>query len=246
MVRCGWAPGTRCAPLRRAARRTALLTMVLLGLAAVCAADEPWTEEGIASWYGPGFAGRPTASTEIYDPDLLTAAHKTLPLGSLVRVYNLENGLNMIVRINDRGPFIDGRVIDLSRACAEVLGCKDSGLARVRLILLTDPQQPNRFASRVAPTPETVATEPWTTSEDRVEEPPATGYYVQVGAFSHADNAESLLEQTGRLGMQAYIEEDGGQHRVLVGPYASFTQASAAQRDLERAGIDGFLRLSNR
>ena len=89
--------------------------------------------EGVASWYGPGFAGRRTASGEVFDPSQLTAAHKTLPFGTTLRVTNLANGLSVTVRINDRGPFIPGRVIDLSRAAAERIGMIGSGTARVRL-----------------------------------------------------------------------------------------------------------------
>jgi rare lipoprotein A len=219
----------------------------LLGIALLISpaiAGQPWSEEGLASWYGPGFAGRPTASTEIYDPELLTAAHKSLPLGSLVRVYNLENGRNMIVRINDRGPFVDGRIIDLSRAAAEVLDCKEQGLARVRLVLLTDPQSPNAFVRSVQQAKQLITPESW---EKEPDDPGLTpGYYVQIGAFSNLENAQSLLERTDELGMRAYVEKDGDTHRVVVGPYTSFSHASSAQRELERAGIEGFLRLSER
>ncbi len=94
-------------------------------------------EEGLASWYGPGFAGRRTANGEIFNPSELTAAHKSLPFGTQVRVLNLENGRSVIVRINDRGPFRPGRIIDLSRAAAERLNMVSRGVARVRLELLT-------------------------------------------------------------------------------------------------------------
>jgi rare lipoprotein A len=89
--------------------------------------------EGNASWYGPGFAGRRTASGEIFDPGQLTAAHRTLPFGTVLRVTNLTNGLSVQVRINDRGPFKPDRVIDLSRAAAEEIDMIGSGLARVRV-----------------------------------------------------------------------------------------------------------------
>jgi rare lipoprotein A len=92
-----------------------------------------WREEGAASWYGPNFAGRPTANGEIFDPDRLTAAHRTLPFGTRVHVTNLENGRTVTVRINDRGPFAHGRIIDLSRAAAEAVDLIATGLARVRL-----------------------------------------------------------------------------------------------------------------
>ncbi|MBA8666801.1 septal ring lytic transglycosylase RlpA family protein [Holosporaceae bacterium 'Namur'] len=92
-----------------------------------------FSETGIASWYGREFSGRPTASGEIFNPDLMTAAHKYLPLNSIVKVTNLENKKSIRVIVNDKGPFIAARVIDLSRMAAEVLGFKDKGLAKVKL-----------------------------------------------------------------------------------------------------------------
>ncbi len=98
--------------------------------------------EGVASWYGAEFAGRPTANGEIYDPSQMTAAHRTLPFGTFVRVTNIKNGLNAVVRINDRGPFAKGRIIDVSRAAAEVLGMVGSGIAQVRLELISNEPAP--------------------------------------------------------------------------------------------------------
>jgi len=92
---------------------------------------------GTASWYGPGFHGKRTASGEIYDQNRLTAAHKTLPLGSKARVTNLENGSAVEVEINDRGPFVEGRIIDLSRAAAGALGFVKSGTAPVQVELIS-------------------------------------------------------------------------------------------------------------
>ena len=96
-------------------------------------------QTGTASWYGPGFAGRPTASGEIFDPNELTAAHPKLPLGSEVVVVNLENGREARLRINDRGPFVGARVIDVSRAAARRLGFYYTGLAEVRVELIASP-----------------------------------------------------------------------------------------------------------
>jgi len=90
-------------------------------------------QEGIASWYGGKFQGRTTANGEIFDTNKFTAAHKTLPFGTMVKVTNLENGSTTIVRINDRGPFIPGRIIDLSRAAAMEIGMTGRGIARVRI-----------------------------------------------------------------------------------------------------------------
>jgi rare lipoprotein A (peptidoglycan hydrolase) len=93
---------------------------------------------GTASWYGPKFHGKKTASGEIYDQNKLTAAHKTVPLGSKARVTNLDNGNTVEVEINDRGPFIEGRIIDLSRAAARALGFVESGTAPVRVELIAE------------------------------------------------------------------------------------------------------------
>ena len=98
--------------------------------------DLTYDETGIGSWYGDEFAGKLTANGEIFDPELVTAAHKTLPMPSVVRVTNLDNGKSIVVRINDRGPFVDGRVIDLSRRAARALGMEDEGIVSVRLYLL--------------------------------------------------------------------------------------------------------------
>jgi rare lipoprotein A (peptidoglycan hydrolase) len=94
---------------------------------------------GMASWYGPGFHGKKKASGEIYDQNKLTAAHKTVPLGSKARVTNLENGNSVEVEINDRGPFVEGRIIDLSRAAAGALGIVGSGTAPVQVELIREP-----------------------------------------------------------------------------------------------------------
>lgn len=95
---------------------------------------------GTASWYGPGFKGRKTASGERYDPSQMTAAHRTLPFGTTVKVLNVENGKSTVVRINDRGPFIRGRIIDLSKAAAKHIQMMGPGTARVRLMALSGPE----------------------------------------------------------------------------------------------------------
>lgn len=97
---------------------------------------EGWSEEGVASWYGPGFDGKRTASGEVYDMEDLTAAHPRLPFGTRLRVENLDNGRRTEVRVNDRGPFVDDRIIDLSRAAARDIGMLGPGTARVRLFVV--------------------------------------------------------------------------------------------------------------
>ena len=100
--------------------------------------DLSYDETGIASWYGDEFAGKPTANGEVFDPDIVSAAHKTLPMPSVVRVINLDNGRSLVVRINDRGPFVAGRIIDLSREAARLLGFQKQGIAKVRVQILTE------------------------------------------------------------------------------------------------------------
>jgi rare lipoprotein A len=120
----------------RASRSTALL-IPLLAMACVHGAVAPTrTQDGLASYYGASFAGRRTASGERFDPSGFTAAHRDLPFGTKIRVTNLDNGRTVIVRINDRGPYADGRIVDVSWAAARELGMLRSGVARVRVELL--------------------------------------------------------------------------------------------------------------
>ena len=100
--------------------------------------DFDYDETGIASWYGPDFHGKLTANGETFDQNTITAAHKTLPLPSIVRVTNLETGRSLIVRVNDRGPFVNGRIIDLSRKSAQLLGIETKGTARVRVQVMAE------------------------------------------------------------------------------------------------------------
>jgi hypothetical protein len=105
------------------------------------------TQEGVASWYGPGFAGRTTSNGEVFDPAQLTAAHRTLPFGTRVQVTNLHTGASVEVRINDRGPFKAGRIIDLSRAAAERIGMLSSGVAQVRVEVVSGTPNATRLAT---------------------------------------------------------------------------------------------------
>ena len=120
-------------------------------------ADYGYDETGIASWYGPGFHGKLTANGEAFDQNALTAAHRTLPMPSMVRVTNLDNGRSIKVRINDRGPFKNGRIIDLSRRAADLLGFRRQGTAKVRVEIVDDE---SRALAVAAMTEETAATAP--------------------------------------------------------------------------------------
>jgi len=124
-----------------------LVGVAIVGLAVVYSLFGPYYEVGIASWYGPGFDGNYTASGEIYDMNGISAAHKTLPFGTVVRVVDLETGRSVVVRINDRGPFVEGRIIDLSRGAAEELGIIDKGITRVGLRIVRWPEGYRRWPS---------------------------------------------------------------------------------------------------
>lgn len=125
-----------CAPAARADNSSRQASQ---SVAAVIPASQ-LHQTGLASWYGPGFAGRRTANGEIFDPSQLTAAHKELPFNTLVRVTNERNNMSVVVRINDRGPFKPGRIVDLSRAGAEAINMVGSGVAEVTLEVLTLPE----------------------------------------------------------------------------------------------------------
>jgi rare lipoprotein A len=116
-----------------------LSVVVLVGLVVLYQAAGPYYEVGIASWYGPGFDGNRTANGEVYDMDGISAAHKTLPFGTVVRVVEFSTGKSIVVRINDRGPFIEGRIIDLSKGAAKELGIIDKGITKVGLRIIRWP-----------------------------------------------------------------------------------------------------------
>jgi len=151
--------------------RVALAVVLILG-ASACArlpyAPKSGVEVGVASWYGQEFHGRPTSSREVFNMNDMTAAHRTLPFGTHVMVTNLENDRSVVVRINDRGPFVRGRIIDLSYAAARVLGLIGPGTARVRLENLGGFREPARESG---------------------------GIWLQVGAFSVQENAYALKKR---------------------------------------------------
>jgi rare lipoprotein A len=177
-----------------------------------------WSEEGLASWYGgdDGFEGKPTASGEIYDSSRLTAAHRDLPLGSVVDVTNTDNGKSVRVRINDRGPFVKGRVIDLSHEAARRLEIIGPGVAPVRL-------------SVIVPGPEPTPASP-------------TGLWaVQVGSFGERPRAERHADRVRASGFVVYFEPFQGLTRVKVGPVETRDGAEATLRVLEGAGFEGIV-----
>ncbi|HET8577978.1 MAG TPA: septal ring lytic transglycosylase RlpA family protein [Methylomirabilota bacterium] len=171
-------------------------------------------ETGLASWYGNPYHGRHTASGEIYDMRDLTAAHRTLPMGTRLMVTNLDNGQAVEVRVNDRGPFVEGRILDLSYAAASVLGAIGRGVIPVRLRVIA------------------LAGAPVAAS--------APGFSVQLGAFTTRARAEALRSAVSRDGVEAAIAETvvGGEafYRVRVGIYPDRAAAQAAAQRLAARG----------
>lgn len=187
-----------------------------------------FSQRGIASWYGRKFHGRKTSNGEIYDMYAVTAAHKTLPLGVYVRVTHLQNGRSIVVRINDRGPFVAGRIIDLSYSAAKELGIVDAGTGKVQVQALGYRQTDHGQVSYRPPT-----------SYD------AGSFAVQIGAFSVKDNAYRLASQMrsryGKADIQTAQINGQQMYRVRVGDYKSLQQAKQAARDFSGSGFPGSL-----
>ncbi|MBI1327803.1 MAG: septal ring lytic transglycosylase RlpA family protein [Alphaproteobacteria bacterium] len=193
-----------------------------------------YEETGIASWYGPGFHGKSTASGERFNTRELTAAHRTLQMPSLVRVTNLDNGKSVIVRVNDRGPFSKGRIIDVSQKAAELLGMIGTGTAKVKVQLLADesfrlasaakrggalPQVPGHVSETGVFYPDPV-----------VKQMPVvpSNIYVQLGAFRSMENAQALAARMSSIrAARVYEAAVNGQtiYRVRIGPIARVDEA---------------------
>jgi rare lipoprotein A len=223
--------------------------------------DDPVKERGLASWYGRKFHGQKTSSGETYDMFAMTAAHKTLPIPSYARVTSLQSGRSVVVRVNDRGPFHDGRVIDLSYAAAAKLGIAGAGSGpvevervfardagtRVAAATLPAPTPP---AATAAPPPGPVAT-PLRTPEaaqprpaeiaTAIVSPEPAGLFVQLGAFSSVDNATSFRNKIAGdlpwLNEPIQVAAAGSLHRVRLGPYKTREEALAIAEKI-RVSLD--------
>jgi rare lipoprotein A len=174
--------------------------------------EDGWTEKGIASWYGEPYHGRRTASGEVYDMYAMTAAHKTLPFGTLVNVDRRDTGADVTVRINDRGPFINGRIIDLSYAAAKVIGLDIDGVAPVRITAVS------KETETVVPPPIAPAAEL------------DSCFWVQVAAFGEIDNARRAQATLAEVGESAVVLEGLDQlYRVRLGPFTDDKDAERAR-----------------
>lgn len=187
-----------------------------------------YRERGVASWYGRKFHGRPTSSQERYDMHALTAAHKTLPLPTYVRVENLANGRSVVVRVNDRGPFVDNRLIDLSYAAARRLDLvrDGTGLVEITAISFDDPPPAAGTADGAG----------------AATSPRGNAVYLQVGAFGERSNAERRFRQLLGHGIgNAFVYQQAGPeaplYRVRIGPIADVDQFDALIARLDELGI---------
>jgi rare lipoprotein A len=192
------------------------------------ATAEGYKERGVASWYGPDFHTRATSSGEPYDMYAMTAAHKTLPIPAYARVTNLGNGRSVVVRINDRGPFVDNRIVDLSYTAAHKLGMTQAGTAFVEVEVIT-PGTIAEAARGLAPPapPDPLA-------------PPRL--YLQAGAFSQASNATQLADRLRAAGISKVLvrEPDANValYRVRVGPIADVAAFDILAAQVARLGIE--------
>ena len=214
---------------------------VIDGLRYVPKIDYEYNEVGIASWYGDEFADKPTANGEIFDPEELTAAHKTLPMPSYVRVTNLSNQRTIVLRVNDRGPFVGERIIDLSRRAARELGFLEQGKTLVRVQIL---KHESLQAAAIAGD---VMAEKMLNMEPSVDDPPVVGrIYVQIAAYQQRQQAQDLIDtriSTPDVIIQETRNNNGATfYRVRLGPFSSHEQSQTILKQAMQQGFhDAFI-----
>lgn len=222
----------------------------------VLSSSDGYRDSGVASWYGRDFQGNVTSSGERYDMYAYTAAHKTLPIPTWVEVTNRENGRAVIVKVNDRGPFVDDRLIDLSYAAALEIGMVRAGTARVFVRALGAPgNMPTQMDPDVAEellradTPPTVIAATAAEADDNadmvVQSATASsdsGMYIQVGAFSEVENALRMVQRLVENGfVDSFLDSDDDRsqlHRVRIGPLLDSNQFDFIRDGLSLIGID--------
>ncbi|MNX16293.1 RlpA-like protein precursor [compost metagenome] len=215
-------------------------------------AEQPnYDEVGQASWYGAQHHGRATSTGERFDMNALTAAHKTLPLPSLVEVTNRANGRRVILRVNDRGPFVDSRIIDLSRAAAEELGLLSQGVGEVRVRYVGraprtgggTPMRRAEAAPAAQPTPYSPPSAPLAPAAPVISE--TSAYWVQAGAYSDRRAASRIADRLGDRASVQNIRSDGQSlFRVIVGPWSDAGAAEQARQAVIARGFGDALLIS--
>ena len=198
---------------------------------------QPFRQRGVASWYGRKFQGQKTASGEPYDMFKMTAAHKTLPIPSYVKVTNLANGKSVVVRINDRGPFHSNRIIDLSYAAASRLGIAAKGSGLVEIERVFEPPREKEDAAAASPPaareapPATVAAAAPQASAPAPGTGDPPGLWIQLAAFSSAEAADAFRDKAARempwIAEPVQVVKSDGYARVRLGPYRTREEAEA-------------------
>jgi len=210
-----------------------------------------FSEQGVASWYGSKFHGRDTSSGEVYNMYAMTAAHKHLPLPTFVKVTHRDTGKSIVVKVNDRGPFVGDRVIDLSYAAAHQLGMLGTGTANVEIVALSTHLPTGSDKSLISQVQNGSAEQPLTTTPKKsntfvAETPlatPAQTHYIQLGAFRHQPNAESLKQKVASsLPLPTRIQHDveNALFRVRVGPVENQTMLSDTLTALASTGVEQY------
>ena len=210
----------------------------------------PYKQRGIGSWYGKKFHGNKTSSGELYDMYKMTAAHPTLPIPSYARVTRIDSGKQIIVRVNDRGPFHSDRIIDLSYTAALKLGYlgRGSGMLEVEFLSpdeierITQARRPSAVDSLATLQAPAYPTLPVSLLEEKVSQPSASsvaGYYLQLGAFSQVQNAEKMRAQyalawVGKLPPVAVVQ-NGVHYRLVIGPFVTREKATDAAQVVQEA-----------
>ena len=210
------------------------------------AEDYGYSEVGTASWYGEDFHAKYTANGEDYNMHTLTAAHRTLPLPSIVRVTNLENGRSLVLRVNDRGPFAKNRIIDISKRGAQLLGFQNKGTAKVRVEIMAEESKDlkqailNKTETKLAqqlPEDNAGAVRSYTSQQSLKGK-----YFVQAGSFSSREVADDLTARLTRFGNISTMPADvngNRYYRVRMGPYTCEADARKALAQIENFGVAG-------
>ena len=206
------------------------------------------SEVGYSAWYGKELHGRPTASGEIFDMNAYTAAHRTFPMGSRVRVTNLENNKNRVVSINDRGPYVDGRVIDVSYKTALDLGFVEKGVTKVKIALLKEGNF--SFLSKLDSSGSGLKSGSPANDGSNIDDRyrfsdgrKPDGYTIQVGAFENRKNAENYRDEVEeRFNHRSFIASRGKWHFVWMGDFESSQEAKRLIKKLNQKGIETMYR----
>ena len=210
--------------------------------------DYDYSEVGTASWYGKDFHAKRTANGEKYDMYSLTAAHRTLPLPSIVKVTNLENGRSLVLRVNDRGPYAKNRIIDVSKRASQLLGFYTQGTTKVRVEVMEKESKALKAALTGEPVEEVVETQCNEgldkTAPEILSEPentisyPKGSYFVQVGSFSLESGAQSVAAQLEEDSNIYYTQVNGqNYYRVRVGPFENRTGATKMLEKIQNRGF---------